>query len=301
MKKNGWGDKLDYLLKSRFLYHNDDYLEFLVSKVWKLDKACRIVDFGCGFGFMGLKLLPLLPEGSSYTGIDTSPQLLKKAKEIFGESSYDADFLQSDVHNVPIEDNLYDLALCHALLMHSERPENIISEMLRVTKPGGMVIACEANRIAHAALVYVDEFEEHPCFDLGFSQRYYGWYRKEKDLDYNIGIKMPVLFRKAGLENIESRLCDRVNCLFPTMNAENHEKMYQAVSEEGLGTRIDDERAKEIRDEYVQCGISEEEAERVITKLRGLKDDFIENGRNYDMVWPGLLVFTSGKVAKTEG
>ena len=68
---DGYWDAADeYLQNCYLLQHNDDYLEFLVKQVWKLDQPCRVVEFGCGTGKMGLKLLPLLPEGSSYTGID---------------------------------------------------------------------------------------------------------------------------------------------------------------------------------------------------------------------------------------
>ncbi len=48
-----WDSKSDYLVGSRILLHNDDYLEFLVTKVWKLDQPCRVVDFGCGSGRFG--------------------------------------------------------------------------------------------------------------------------------------------------------------------------------------------------------------------------------------------------------
>jgi 16S rRNA G1207 methylase RsmC len=30
----------------------------------------KIIDFGCGYGYLGMKLLPLLPKGSTYTGVD---------------------------------------------------------------------------------------------------------------------------------------------------------------------------------------------------------------------------------------
>lgn len=59
--------KLFKLWKS--LYWNDDYFAFLVREVWKLDRPVDVLDFGCGFGFLGRKLLPLLPEESTYTGI----------------------------------------------------------------------------------------------------------------------------------------------------------------------------------------------------------------------------------------
>jgi len=32
-----------------------------VTRVWKLDQPCRVVDFGCGYGKFGTMLLPLLP------------------------------------------------------------------------------------------------------------------------------------------------------------------------------------------------------------------------------------------------
>ena len=63
-----WDEGEEYLRQCYLLQHNDDYLEFLVQRVWKLKDACRIVEFGCGAGKMGMKLLPLLPPGSSYTG-----------------------------------------------------------------------------------------------------------------------------------------------------------------------------------------------------------------------------------------
>ncbi len=41
----------------RCLYYNDDYLEFLVKIVWRIDQPVKMIDFGCGYGYLGLKLL----------------------------------------------------------------------------------------------------------------------------------------------------------------------------------------------------------------------------------------------------
>src|SRR5512142_1735191 len=43
-----WDDKDEYLAQSWLLRHNDDYLQFLVEKVWKLTEPRAVVDFGCG-------------------------------------------------------------------------------------------------------------------------------------------------------------------------------------------------------------------------------------------------------------
>ena len=64
MEQNIWDNKKNYLLKTRDLYYNNDYLEFLVNFVWKIKSPVNIIDFGCGYGFLGLKLLPILPKKS---------------------------------------------------------------------------------------------------------------------------------------------------------------------------------------------------------------------------------------------
>ena len=82
-KMNTWDDKFDYLKLTRSLYLNVDYLQFLVEKVWKITNKVDVVDFGCGYGYLGLVLMPSLPEGSTYTGVDISEELIKKGREIF--------------------------------------------------------------------------------------------------------------------------------------------------------------------------------------------------------------------------
>lgn len=78
-----WDDQMEYLRNTRWLYYNDDYLEFLVQRVWKIENPVDLIDYGCGYGYLGLKLLPLLPEGSTYTGIDKGKELIRQAREIF--------------------------------------------------------------------------------------------------------------------------------------------------------------------------------------------------------------------------
>ena len=71
-EKDYWEDRLAYLKASRRAMWNEDYLRFLVEQVWEIDRPVDVLDCGCGFGYMGRMMLPLLPEGSTYTGIDFS-------------------------------------------------------------------------------------------------------------------------------------------------------------------------------------------------------------------------------------
>lgn len=108
MSEYYWDNQIEYLRNTRWLYYNDDYLEFLVQKVWKINEPVNIIDFGCGFGYLGLKLLPILPEGSSYTGIDKGSNLIEEAKGIFQQLSYSTEFIVGDLEEIYI-DRKYDM------------------------------------------------------------------------------------------------------------------------------------------------------------------------------------------------
>lgn len=99
LRKEFWNQKLEYLLRTRKSYWNDDYTHFLISQVWKIDKPISVLDCGCGYGFLGLLLLPYLPEGSTYTGIDFAEDLIKKGKVLFESQKLEADFLCENVFN----------------------------------------------------------------------------------------------------------------------------------------------------------------------------------------------------------
>lgn len=53
-----WAHRAQELRRSRRRMWNDDYLGFLVEKVWKLTEPVRVLDCGCGAGALGLALLP---------------------------------------------------------------------------------------------------------------------------------------------------------------------------------------------------------------------------------------------------
>ena len=123
MNESYWNERLEFLKAIRTGWCNDDYIEFLVEKVWKISKPVNIIDFGCGFGYIGLLLLPILPKGSTYTGIDISDTLLDDAKNIFADSGYNTKFIKADLNEyMPTES--YDLAISQAVLRHIPNAKN---------------------------------------------------------------------------------------------------------------------------------------------------------------------------------
>lgn len=293
-----WDDKYEYLKGACWLHHNQDYFEFLVRTVWRLDEPCRVIDFGCGYGRMGLALMSLLPAGSTYTGIDTSAALLAKGRETFADRPYHATFIQADVRDAPLADGSFDVAFCHAVLMHIAQPERAIGEMVRVTRHGGMVIACEANRNAHNALFHIHETNEQENAPLELFQTLHREIRLQTGVDYNIGVKVPILLHQAGLKNVAARMSDAVRLLLPPVDTEEKAKLHRAICEQGFGPPPPNaEGLKRWKQSLVDRGISPEAADREIA--REIARDFRRKGKDYHTVYPGLLTFSYGTVDKS--
>jgi SAM-dependent methyltransferase len=84
----------------------------------------RVLDVGCGRRFYE----PLFaPHAASYVGVD--PVENPKAD------------LRGSVENLPVEDGSFDVVLCIQVLEHCDDPSKAVSELRRVTAPGGRVVA----------------------------------------------------------------------------------------------------------------------------------------------------------------
>ncbi|AFH64645.1 class I SAM-dependent methyltransferase [Paenibacillus caseinilyticus] len=235
-KKWVWDDRYDYLRDTRDLYYNEDYLEFLVRIVWKLDRPVDMIDFGCGYGYLGLKLLPLLPEGSTYTGIDRSGELLKRARDAFQGTFYSAEFVEADLEGEVELDRRYDLAVCHALLLHLPDPVRTLGRMAGCVREGGRLICFEPHWIGGMAGHQSGEGDASEVVPLGVLQKLYEDGRQRTGRDGNIGLKLPAYFSRLGLRNVECRVSDKVNFLDPRSGERERQELFHALKQEGLGT-----------------------------------------------------------------
>jgi SAM-dependent methyltransferase len=291
-----WEDKFESLRASRVLSHNVDYLEFLVSKVWRIDRApVRLAEFGCGYGRFASMLLPLLAAGSLYTGFDSAATLVAKGREIFAESPYAASFVRGEVHHAPLRDRSFDVTIAHLVLMHVPDPELVLREMLRVTRPGGLLNACDANRNGHNALLHIEETDEQETLAVEVFQAVNRSIRRESGVDYNIGMKTPFLMHRMGLEKVQARMSDSIALLIPPVDTAEKEQVFKAMCSEGLGYQPTDEAEIERwRQALVRRGVSPEAADKEIK--RELERDFLHKAMNYHTAMACAFTFSFGTV-----
>jgi SAM-dependent methyltransferase len=193
-----------------------------------------MIDFGCGYGYLGLKLLPLLPEGSTYTGIDMGKELIQSAQEVFVKLSYLTEFIVGDIEEISVS-RKYNIAICHAFLLQVADPKSILQKMIDCVVDNGKVICFEPHWIANMSNYGLERIQQSEVIKLGLLQRLYEDDYKRTGKDGNIGIKLPIYLSQLGLKDVECRVSDKVNFLDPNMELQRKESLYVSLKEEGLG------------------------------------------------------------------
>lgn len=296
MTKN-WGSMKDRLAASRLILHNDDYLLFLIERVWRIDSRRSIIDFGCGEGWLGSKLLPMLPRGCDYVGVDLSELLLMEAITNLGSSDYRHSFACADCHNVPFRDASFDIALSHTLLAHATNPLGVLAEMIRVVRPGGLVIAFEPTQICHMAALYSSSVE-YPIYELGFMARLQNQLLMQENVDCNIGVKLPSMMRQLGLNSIQCRLSDRVVCsLFDSGSNAGEGQLLDALASEGYGKWPDGERCPDGLARLLSLTSPESDQSESLRRTEDNLAAIREKIRESDLVFTAMVSISFGFVA----
>ena len=94
----------------------------------------RVLDLGSGTGFFTDLL------ATSYNqviGLDLSKDMLRFAKKCRNENII---WLEADAHNIPLQDESIDFIYSNLVIQWCEPLDVAIKEMLRVLKPGGLII-----------------------------------------------------------------------------------------------------------------------------------------------------------------
>lgn len=97
----------------------------------------RALDVGTGAGALAFALAPLVRE---VVGIDPVPELLELARS---RALPNTRFVEGDGEALGFSNAEFDLSGTHRTLHHVARPERVVAELARVTRPGGRVLVVD--------------------------------------------------------------------------------------------------------------------------------------------------------------
>ena len=121
---------------------------FVLAKLQSMKETnphLTLLDVGAGSGTISVAFAKAIPDGH-VTAIDLKHDILPRAwanAEMAGIKNIE--FQQGDAYKLPFADETFDITFCHQMLTHLKAPWDALSEMLRVTKPGGIVAAREGD------------------------------------------------------------------------------------------------------------------------------------------------------------
>ena len=122
-------DKKDYFQR---------LVEIKLSLIKKYGFNKRVLDVGCGSGDYLLKLSDLLSAG---VGVDFTQKAIDEANVKKSKQAVkNIDFLKGNARSLSFDSESFDLAFSFSSLFYMPKIEEVVREMWRVAKPGGIII-----------------------------------------------------------------------------------------------------------------------------------------------------------------
>jgi len=157
-----------------------------------LAPGLSLLDVGCGPGTITVDLARRLAPGR-VVGLDASADVIAQAEQ-FDEPNLT--FLVGDAYALPFEDDSFDMVHIHQTLQHVARPVDVLRELRRVVRPGGVVAARDVD---YAGTIW---YPELPGLDLWM--RVYQRVHRGNGGEPNAGRRLKAWALEAGFASVES-------------------------------------------------------------------------------------------------
>ena len=174
--------------------------EYLLDRV-ALGPGRRAIDLGCGpLGILDLLSKRVGPTGS-VIGLDSEPKNVALAQAFVQESGLsNVEVIEGDARATRLATGSLDLVHARTLLTNVPDPAAVMSEMVRLLRPGGWAAVMEPDAGIH---LY---YPSHPTWDR-LHEIFLAGFRVD-GADPLIGRRVPSLFEDAGLSevHVEARM-----------------------------------------------------------------------------------------------
>jgi len=183
--------------------------------------ARNILEVGSGAGHWARTIAPYLSRGSRLTCIDSDPKWADSQApwaRLLETRGIAVAIKLATAQAIPFPDAEFDFVTCQTLLIHIADPRESIAELLRVLKPGGLLLCVEPDNFgACAAASSLSDSssinDAAAAFKFNLARE-----RGRKALghgDASLGGILPGLLIAAGLGDVHVHLSDKAIPLYP--------------------------------------------------------------------------------------
>lgn len=144
-------------MKSFFGQVNSEYLEKAASifssvkqdsyRHMDVIEGDIVLDVGCGAGHDAMAIAKLVGSGGKVVGFDHDHTMLNRASQNIAHTCQNRDIvlIQGCASQLPFQSDYFASCRSERLFMHLSTPEQTLSEMLRVIKPGGKIVIIDTD------------------------------------------------------------------------------------------------------------------------------------------------------------
>ncbi|WP_445492192.1 demethylmenaquinone methyltransferase [Niallia sp. 03133] len=199
------------------IYGNYDKMNTLISfqqhKIWRKDtmkrmnvsKGSSALDVCCGTADWTISLADAVGKDGSVTGLDFSENMLSIGKEKTKDYA-NITLIHGNAMELPFPDNHFDFVTIGFGLRNVPDYLQVLKEMKRVVKPGGLVVCLETSQptlpVFKQCYYFYFRFVM-PLFGKLFAKSYkeYSWLQ-ESARDFPGMKELANMFQQAGLRNV---------------------------------------------------------------------------------------------------
>jgi ubiquinone/menaquinone biosynthesis C-methylase UbiE len=121
--------------------HTNEESLHLLMEMASVSEQDTVLDVACGSGIVSCAFATV---ASHVTGIDITPAMLKQAEILAQQKSLtNLSWQQGDIETLPFPDASFSIVLSRYAFHHFLQPDVVLSEIVRVCRPGGRVLIAD--------------------------------------------------------------------------------------------------------------------------------------------------------------
>jgi SAM-dependent methyltransferase len=193
------GAEVEHLVRQADVYAEE--ARQLLDRVG-IGAGATVIDVGCGaLGLVDLLCARVGP-GGRVVGVDREQRMLDAARQVAGQRGLPVEFVLGDAVGLPLPPDEFDFVHERTVLLNVADPGQVVAEMARIARPGGVVALQEPDSSAWVC------DPPHPAWDLLRAELIEAYRSSGKTFDMGRGIAR--LLRDTGLADIGVRATARV-------------------------------------------------------------------------------------------